>query len=202
MTGPVISGLSSEIYKKRCNMNEEIKAVADRLIGLREIMDVSVEEAAGVCGISIEQYQKYETGMVDIPVGILQSMSKKYGIDLGTLISGKEPHMHSYCLTKKDKGLSVDRRSDYKYQALAAGFQNRKADPFIVTITPEETREIHFNAHPGHEFEYMIEGSMKLVIDGKEMTLEKGDSVYFDATKQHGMQALNNKKAKFLAIII
>ena len=37
MTGPVISGLSSEIYKKRCNMNEEIKAVADRLIGLREI---------------------------------------------------------------------------------------------------------------------------------------------------------------------
>ena len=202
MTGPVISGLSSEIYKKRCNMNEEIKAVADRLIGLREIMDVSVEEAAGVCGISIEQYQKYETGTVDIPVGILQSMSKKYGIDLGTLISGKEPHMHSYCLTKKDKGLSVDRRSDYKYQALAAGFQNRKADPFIVTITPEETKEIHFNSHPGHEFEYMIEGSMKLVVDGKEMTLEEGDSVYFDATKQHGMQALNNQKSKFLAIII
>ena len=60
-------------------MNEEIKAVADRLIGLREIMDVSVEEAAGVCGISIDQYKKYETGTVDIPVGILQSMSKKYG---------------------------------------------------------------------------------------------------------------------------
>ena len=76
-------------------INEEIKAVADRLIGLREIMDVTVEEAAGVCGISIDQYKKYETGTVDIPVGVLQSMSKKYGIDLGTLISGKEPHMHS-----------------------------------------------------------------------------------------------------------
>ena len=76
MTGPVISGLSSEVYKLRCNMNEEIKAVADRLIGLREIMDVSVEEAAGVCGISIEQYQKYESGFVDIPVGILQSIEK------------------------------------------------------------------------------------------------------------------------------
>ena len=48
----------------------------------------------------------------------------------------------------------------------------------------------------------MIEGSMKLVVDGKEMVLEEGDSVYFDATKQHGMQALNDKKAKFLAIII
>ena len=183
-------------------MNEEIKAVADRLVGLREIMDVSVEEAAGVCGISVEQYENYESGNVDIPVGILQSMSKKYGIDLGTLISGKEPHMKSYCLTKNGKGLSVDRRSDYKYQALASGFQNRKADPYLVTITPEETKEIHFNAHPGHEFEYMIEGSMKLVVDGKEMIVEEGDSVYFDATKQHGMQALNGKNAKFLAIII
>ena len=42
----------------------------------------------------------------------------------------------------------------------------------------------------------------KYVVDGKEMVLEEGDSVYFDATKQHGMQALNDKKAKFLAIII
>lgn len=182
-------------------MNEEIKAVADRLIGLRDIMNVSIEEAAEVCGISIEQYTKYETGSVDIPVGVLQSMAKKYGIDLGTLISGEEPRMHSYSLTKKDKGLSVDRRSDYKYQALGTGFQHRKADPFIVTVAPEETKEIHFNSHPGQEFEYMIEGSMKLIIDEKELILEEGDSIYFDATRPHGMAALNGKKAKFLAII-
>ena len=48
----------------------------------------------------------------------------------------------------------------------------------------------------------MIEGSMKIVIDGKELVLEQGDSIYFDATKKHGMQALNNSDAKFLAIII
>lgn len=183
-------------------MNEEIKAVADRLKGLRDIMDVTTAEAAEVCGISIDQYEAYETGTIDIPVGVLQSLAKKYKIDLGTLISGKEPRMHSYCLTKKGKGLSVDRRSDYKYQALATGFQNRKADPFLVTITPEETAEIHFNSHPGHEFNYMIEGSMKIVVDGKELFLEEGDCLYFDGTKQHGMQALNNKNAKFLALII
>ena len=48
----------------------------------------------------------------------------------------------------------------------------------------------------------MIEGSMKIVVDGKEMQLDEGDSLYFDATKQHGMQALNNAPARFLAIII
>ena len=129
-------------------------------------------------------------------------MAKRYNIDLTVLISGSEPHMKSYFLTKKGKGLSVDRRSDYKYQSLAFGFSHRKADPFLVTITPEETKEIHFNSHPGHEFNYVLEGKMKIVVDGKEMELEEGDSLYFDATKPHGMQALNGKNAKFLAIII
>ncbi|NLM01525.1 MAG: helix-turn-helix domain-containing protein [Treponema sp.] len=180
----------------------EIKAVADRLKGLRDIMDVSVVEAAEVCGVSVDQYEAYETGTIDIPVSVLQSMAKKYKIDLGTLISGDEPRMQSYCLTKKGKGLSVSRRSDYKYQALATGFQNRKADPFLVKITPEETKEMRFNSHPGHEFNYMIEGSMKIVVDERELILEEGDSIYFDATKTHGMQALNGEEAKFLAIII
>ena len=183
-------------------MSEEIKAVADRLIGLREVMDVSVEEAAEVCGITVEQYKSYESGIIDIPVGILQSMSKRYKIDIGTLISGNEPHMNSYCLTKKNKGLSVDRRSDYKYQALAAGFINRKADPFLVTVPYVENAVPHFNAHPGHEFVYLIEGRMELTVDEKVLTVEEGDTVYFDATKKHAMVALDGKSAKFLDLII
>ena len=183
-------------------MDEELKAVADRLIGLREIMDVSIEEAAGVCGVSIESYNAYESGTIDIPVGALQSMAKKYGFDLGVLISGREPHMSSYCLTRKGKGDTVERRKDYGYEALAQGFQNRKAEPFIVTITPEQTKEPHYNSHPGHEFTYMLEGCMKIIIDNKEMVLNEGDSIYFDSTKQHAMQAVDGKKARFLDVII
>ena len=183
-------------------MNEELKGVADRLKGLREIMDISVETAAQVCGIPPAQYASYETGLTDIPVSVLHSMAKKYNFEVTTLISGDEPRMHSYFLTKKGKGLSVDRRADYKYQSLAHGFINRKADPFIVTVTPEQTKEMHFNAHTGHEFNYMIEGTMRVVIDSKELILEEGDSLYFDASLKHGMQALNNKSAKFLAVIL
>lgn len=181
-------------------MNEAIKAVADRLKGLREVMDVSVEDAAAVCGITPEQYSTYESGEIDIPVGVLQCLAKEYNIDLTVLISGSEPHMKSYFLTKKGKGISVDRRSDYKYQSLAFGFSHRRADPFIVQVDPKE--EMHLNSHPGHELNYMLEGSMLVSVDGKEMHLEEGDCLYFDATKPHGMKALDGAKAKFLAVII
>jgi quercetin dioxygenase-like cupin family protein len=48
----------------------------------------------------------------------------------------------------------------------------------------------------------MEKGTLLLQIDGKDIILEEGDSIYFDATKPHGMKALNNEKARFLAIIL
>ena len=41
-----------------------------------------------------------------------------------------------------------------------------------------------------------------IVVDGHELTLNEGDSVYFDSGYQHAMKALNNQQSKFLAIIV
>ena len=54
----------------------------------------------------------------------------------------------------------------------------------------------------GQEFNYILEGSLKVVIDKHELILEEGDSLYFDSGQNHAMKALNGKPAKFLAIII
>ena len=38
--------------------------------------------------------------------------------------------------------------------------------------------------------------------DGKDIILNEGDSLYFDSNKPHGMQALDGKPVKFLAVIM
>lgn len=182
-------------------MENENKLIARRLKGLREIMDVSVEEAGKVCGISPDDYLKYESGEKDIPVSILHSMAKAYNFELTALLSGEEPLMHSYSLTRKGRGISVERRKDYMYQSLACSFRGRKAEPFIVTVEPDGKEGISFNSHHGQEFNYVLEGKLMIVIDRKELVLEEGDSLYFDSTLPHGMKALDGKRAKFLAVI-
>ena len=184
------------------NMEEPIKQIADRLRGMREVLEISLEAAAKTCAITKEQYLKIESGEVDIPVSILHQMSQKYNFDLTALLTGEEPHMRSYTLTRKDKGVGVDRRKDYKYQALAGNFINRKADPFVVVVEPKDDTAAIFNSHPGQEFNYMMEGKLKFFIGSKEMVLEPGDSIYFDSGLPHGMLAVENKPAKFLAIIL
>lgn len=121
-------------------MNEQIKQIATRLKGLREVLDLTTADVAAVCGIEPREYELLESGNIDIPVSILHQIGAHYEIDLTALMFGEEPRMNSYFLTRKGKGASVQRTQAYKYQSLAAGFMNRKADPFIVTVEPKDEK--------------------------------------------------------------
>ena len=61
---------------------------------------------------------------------------------------------------------------------------------------------MHYNAHSGQEFNLVLEGRMLIHIDGKEVTLNQGDSIYFNSKLPHGMKALDGKTVRFLAIIM
>ena len=105
--------------------------------------------------------------------------------------------------TRKGKGLNVDRRKQYKYESLASNFIQKKSEPFIVTVEPDATNApLESNIHPGQEFNYVLEGTLMIVVDGHEITLSEGDSIYFDSGYKHAMKALNNQQARFLAVIV
>lgn len=183
-------------------MNGQIREIALRLRGLRDLVDVSVEEMAITCNVSDEEYLGYESGKNDIPIGALQNISKKYNVELTALLFGNEPNVKSFFLARTGQGIAMERTSAYKYQALAAGFIGRKADPFIVTVEPSfGEMPMHLNSHNGQEFNYVLEGRLLLSVAGHELILNEGDSLFFDATLLHGMKALNGKTVRFLAVI-
>jgi len=43
---------------------------------------------------------------------------------------------------------------------------------------------------------------MMTIIDGHEIIMNEGDSIYYDSGYNHAMKALNNEQVKFLAIIL
>ena len=192
-------------------MDEQIKQIAERLRGLRDALDLSVEEVASDCKLTVDEYRALESGESDLSVSLLQRIAHKYGITLDELMFGEEPKMKSYFLTRKGTGVSVERTKAYKYESLASGFKDRIADPFIVTVEPKpegtavpkpEGTAVYFNTHEGQEFNLVIEGRLLLNINGKELILNPGDSLYFDSSKPHGMLALDGKTVKFLAVVM
>lgn len=183
-------------------MSNEIKQVGERLKGLREALDISPADFAESCSISLQEYLSYENGERDITISTLKNIAAQYNIDSSVLMFGDEPRMNSYFLTRKGKGQAIERVKAYHYQTLGGGFNNPMADIYEVTVEPTTSDELHLSSHVGQEFNLVLEGSMMLQINGKELMLTEGDSIYFDSALPHGMRAMDNKRVKFLTVVL
>ncbi|MDR0427048.1 MAG: XRE family transcriptional regulator [Dysgonamonadaceae bacterium] len=182
-------------------MSNQMRQIAARLKGLRESLDISVKEMAKQINRKEDEIIRYESGEKDIPMSYLFDIAQHFDIDTSTLLSGEEPRMKSYFLTRHGHGASVERTKIYKYRALAGGYKQPKVEPFEVTVEPNE-QPFFLNSHEGQEFNYVLEGKLLFRIKEKELILNPGDSIYFDSSMPHGMKALDNQPVKFLAIII
>ena len=182
-------------------MDEQIKLIAQRIVELRNISGEEPEAVAAACAVTKEAYLSYESGEHDIPVGVLHSIARFFAVELTALLTGDGPHLHSISITRNNEGVKVNRRNPYGYLSLAYNFADRKAEPFLVTVAPKAgDSEPELNTHPGQEFNYILKGRIKFFYEGREYDLNRGDSVYFDSTKPHGMQTQDGP-AEFLAVI-
>jgi mannose-6-phosphate isomerase-like protein (cupin superfamily) len=182
---------------------EEMDQIARRIREIREISDITVEKMAENLEVPVDKYRLYESGDADIPVSFIYKVARWFNIELPVLMTGDNPRLNIYGVVRKGKGLNIERRKHYKYENLAYNFIHKKAEPFMVTVDPEqENGPADFNSHPGQEFNYVIEGTMQIIIDNHEIVLNEGDSIYFNSGYRHKMKALNYKKVRFLAVIL
>ncbi|MHB8093954.1 MAG: helix-turn-helix domain-containing protein [Candidatus Aminicenantales bacterium] len=184
-------------------MSEKIKQVAERIKGLREIAGLEVEAIARELRVDPDEYRKYESGTTDIPVGFLIDMAHRFDVELTVLLTGEEPRLRTYCLVRADKAPTVDRRKEYRYRDLAYNFIGKRAEAFLVRVDPKPPKaKPHTYSHPGQEFNYVLKGTIKVTVNGHELTLHAGDSLYFDSGKDHAMTAVGDEPAEFLAVIL
>ena len=56
-------------------MDEQIRQIAERLRGLRDVLELTADDIARDCDISAEEYRLAETGEFDISVSMLQKIA-------------------------------------------------------------------------------------------------------------------------------
>lgn len=181
-------------------MNEKIQDIAARVKGLRLLSGFTVEEVAKVFNVNPILYEQYENGQDDIPISLLNEISDYFEVDMTEILTGVSPKLRDVCLVKKGEGLRVERYDQYEFQSLAYKYAKRKIEPLLVTLFPDKNPEMV--SHKGQEFNYCLEGRMKVVVGKEEYVLEPGDSLYFNSMILHKMLPLDNKEAKFLTVIL
>jgi transcriptional regulator with XRE-family HTH domain len=180
-------------------MDEIIAQIPERINEFREIMNISAMDIAGDIGIPYETYTKYESGELDIPISVLYKIAGRLGTDATVLLTGEDPKMENAAVCRKGRGVRVERYPGYEYSSLAYNFKARTIEPLLVYLDPSKAPAPPVT-HSGQEFNYVIQGRVKVTVGKREYTLDLGDSIYFDAALPHGQSAVDGP-AQFITII-
>jgi len=181
---------------------EQLKWIAVRIRDLRDIAGFSARDVADKAGIDIAEYEAYETGEVDFSFSHLFNIAEALGVDISDLLTGESPKLQGYVITRKGQGLSFYRRQEYEYRHLAYNFRDKLTEPFLVTVTRDDTGTVKQpHSHEGQEFDYVLEGTLKVILDGNELYLNEGDSVYYDSSLPHAMYTMDGA-CRFIAVVV
>jgi transcriptional regulator with XRE-family HTH domain len=180
-------------------MEEELSQIPGRIKEFREILEISAIDMAKDIGLDYGTYVKYENGELDIPISVLYKIAGRLGTDTTVIMTGEDPKMNTASVCRKGKGVRIERYPGYEFSSLAYNFRGRTMEPLLVFLDPEK-KEAAPVTHSGQEFNYVVEGEVKVTVGPRAHVLSAGDSIYFDARLPHAQSAVNGP-AQFITII-
>jgi mannose-6-phosphate isomerase-like protein (cupin superfamily) len=130
---------------------------------------------------------------------VLYKIAVRLGVDATVLLTGEDPRMDTASVCRAGKGVQIERYPGYEFSSLAYNFKGRTIEPLLVYLDPSKAEAAPV-IHPGQEFNYIIEGKVKVTVGAREYVLENGDSIYFNAGLPHAQAAVGGP-ARFITII-
>lgn len=170
-----------------------------RIRKLRQQQHRTLDSVANQAAISRSMLSKIETGATMPAVATLGRLSAALGVSTSTLLD--EPgdsttvhltraRMESAPFVKTDKG--------YSFFTFASQRLSKSIQPFLFVARKDEVTP-HPLSHPGEQFIYVLEGSMRYRVGSVEYALYPGDSLFFDSDEAHDFQPISDE-VRFLGV--
>ena len=185
--------------------SEMEKEVANRIMALRVDSGYTQEQMADMTGFDLDEYISYEEGAEDLPFSFIHKCASVFDVEIMELLEGKTPLLTGYTLTRAGGGQLTSQEPGMLIKNMAPLFKDRIADPYFVVYNYSEEQQhepIEQVTHAGQEFDYVLEGSMKIRIKDNEEILHAGDSIFYNSGNPHGIIAVGGHDVRFLAIVL
>src|SRR5690606_37872694 len=112
----------------------------------------------------------------------LRAVAEALGSNLVDLFSDTGPRRVVY--VPRDQRLHLTDEGSAKFEFLSNG-QPSPIIPCVATLEPKSATSERPARHRGYEFALVLEGTVEYHIANECYTLEKGDSILFDASVSH-----------------
>lgn len=174
--------------------NRTLDAVGLRLKDLRQRRNSTLTEIAEATGISISTMSRLEAGLRRPTLEQLLPLAREYAVTLDELVDAPptgDPRVNLRPLPSRDGRtiLPLSRRP--------GGIQAYK---FILPAGRDDA-EPDLRLHDGHDWAFVLNGRLRLVVGEHDLILEPGEAAEFDTRTPHWFGATSSGPVEFLSLI-
>ena len=160
-----------------------------RSIRLKESM--TQQQLADACSLSKGMISKLENGAVVPALATLQKIATAFHVKVANLIETANQAPSVMTVNPfADLSRFIKTQMGYWMFNPAVGLTEVVTQPILVIAKEGEVRS-HRVCHPGEEYIFIFDGEMNFAVDGVLHLLRRGDSLFFDGTKPHGIDSVN-----------
>ena len=183
----------------------KLQEVATRIREMRDICGFTQAEMAEKTEVSVEEYCRYEAGELDFPFSFIHKCALAFDIGITDLLEGRSAHLSSYTVTRKGEGQETAKEAGISIMSVAPLFRRKIAEPYRVRYEYDpalQNKPIHLTKHDGQEFDFVLEGKLKVQVGSNVEYLEAGDCIYYNSSTPHGMIAVDGQDCLFMAVVL
>ena len=176
--------------------------VGANIRGLRQAAQLSLASLAQRADLTKSALSKIENGKASPPIATLMRIADALNLSIADFFQ-EEAALPKAIHTPKGAGRVITRDGTafgYAYEALALDYPHKLAEPFVLTIKPDDPPGDF--RHGGEEFMYMLNGKMKVTVGQQTFAMQPGDSLYFDPDQTHSFKVLGKRRARFLCVFV
>lgn len=163
-------------------------SIGNILKAIRKERKLTLKELAEQTGVSISFLSQVERGKSSVTLESLKKIADALNVNPTMFFP---ENMNTEELDK--------RRQQFYYKDLSCGQWEASYAPILVTLQPGEN-EGNALSHGGHEFIFVLEGTLTVVIDEEKQELQEQQSIMFNANKSHYWYNYSDKTIRFLVI--
>lgn len=181
--------------------------VGARLHKIRKARQLTLQDASTLTGVSASAFSKIERNELSPTISTIQRIAAGLGVELVTLLSDQDDEASGFggrrSITRAGAG-SSHTTATCDNVLLCADLKNKRATPILTTVTARSPDEYAAWAKSDDEiFVTVLEGT--LVVHSRlyePLELNKGDSLYYDATTEHTWTSSGPKDAVVLWVLV
>lgn len=170
-----------------------------RLRAARTAVGMSLADVSAASGLSISFLSHVETGKSDITISKLIRLLDVYKVPLGDVLPDSDAEDPVVLRAGEQPKFASPIEGIDMY--LLGPTTSTQMTPLFVTYEPGG-RSAEYGRHAGEEFIYVIEGSIRLEIEGRvPVILNPGDSAYYRSDQKHAHFNVGDERASLCAVV-